>query len=105
VPDSVYIAVINKLRTKYSSQNPLFHIYSQGNSDNFRIYEAEDTILHINESLEDTYIGMVLADVLVTGRSSLSYTAGYLSDGIVYYTSYAHAPLPHWIPIEKLFEE
>jgi hypothetical protein len=104
VPDDFYIKVIDSLRKKYYEYNLLFHIYSQGDSDNFKIYHANDTILHINGSLEDTYTSMVLADVLVTGRSSLSYTAGYLSDGIVYYTSYMHSALPHWTPVEKLWE-
>lgn len=105
VPNDIYVNVINKLRTKYSSQNPLFHVYSQGDSNNFSMYEAPDVIFHLNESVEDTYQGMVFADVLVTGKSSISYTAGYLSDGIVYYTPYAHAPLPHWIAIESILAE
>jgi len=105
IPDDFYAEIINKLRAKYSSRNPLFHIYSQGDIENFDMYHAPDVILHLNESVEDTYLPLVLADVLVTGRSSFSYTAGYLSDGIVYYNSYMHAALPHWTPVEKLLAE
>ena len=45
---------------------------------------------------------MVLADVLVAGASSFSYTAGILAEGTVYYTPFWHEPLPHWISIETL---
>jgi hypothetical protein len=45
---------------------------------------------------------MVLADILVTGASSFSYTAGLLSEGIVYYIPFWHAPLPHWTPVDVL---
>jgi hypothetical protein len=59
--------------------------------------------MHINESVENTFTGMVLADVLVTAASSLSYTAGILSEGIVYYIPFWHVALPHWISINTLY--
>lgn len=105
LPNDLYSKIIDKLRIVYSSRNLLFHIYSQGAIENFEDFKAEDIVLHLNETLEDTYTGMVLADVLVTGRSSLSYTAGYLSEGTVYYNSYPHAPLPHWISVDELLKQ
>ncbi|HEX2978588.1 MAG TPA: hypothetical protein VHO47_05695 [Candidatus Babeliales bacterium] len=105
VPDDIYIRVIDKLRVIYASKTPLFHLYSQGDIQNFGKFNSPDIILHLNESIEDTFTSMVLADVLVTGKSSFSYTAGYLSDGTIYHISYAHAPLPHWIPVDDLLKE
>jgi hypothetical protein len=102
VPNKTYIEIIAKLRAIYSRKHPLFHIYSQGEIRDFIEFEAEDTLLHINDPAEETYTALVLADALVAGRSSFSYTAGYLSDGFVYYISYFHKPLPHWISAEKL---
>lgn len=105
IPDDHYVKIIDKLRQRYSSRNPLFHIYSQGDYENFtKYYTSPDIILHLNEPVEDTYLGMVFADVLVTGRSSFSYTAGFLSDAIVYYNSYVHAHLPQWISVEALLK-
>lgn len=101
-PDDIFLRTIDQLRAVYAAQNPQFHIYSQGNPEHFKIYEAQDVVLHIDESLEDTFTGMVLADVLVTAASSLSYTAGLLSEGIVYYIPFWHAPLPHWISVDTL---
>ncbi len=100
--DNVFLTTINRLRVMYSSKNPLFHLYSQGNRENFTTFNAQDVVLHLNESIEDTFSSMVLADVLVTGASSFSYAAGLLSEGIVYYMPFWHSPLPHWIPISKL---
>ncbi|HEX2978587.1 MAG TPA: hypothetical protein VHO47_05690 [Candidatus Babeliales bacterium] len=105
IPNNVYIDIIKKLRKIYAAQNPLFHIFSQGESCRFEEFSSPDTILHINEAAEQTYTALVLADVLVTGRSSFSYTAGYLSDGIVYYVSYMHAPFEHWISVDVLLSE
>ena len=96
-PDAVYLHIINRLRIIYSSKKPLFHLYSQGNRDDFKKFDAKDIILHLNESVEDTFSSMVLAAVLVTGTSSLSYSAALLSEGIVYYIPFWHSPLPHWI--------
>jgi hypothetical protein len=101
-PDRVYLKTIDLIRNKYSSKKPLFHIYSQGDIKTFeKIYAADDVVLHIDESIEQTFTSLVLADVLVTSSSSLSYTAGILSDGEVYYMPFWHPALPGWITIEE----
>lgn len=101
-PDSVFLTIINKLRGDYFSKNPLFHVYSQGDRENFKAFEAPDIILHLNESIEDSFIPMVFADVLVTSRSTFSYTAGLLSEGTVYYMPpFGCLPLPHWITLDQ----
>ncbi len=97
IPDEVYAKIIKFLRCSYASQNPLFHIYSQGDVGSFEErFGSSDTVLHINESVEETFSSMVLADVLVTTVSSLSYVAGILSEGTVYYIPFWHPPLPTW---------
>jgi hypothetical protein len=102
VPDRVYIRAIELLRRNYSTQNPLFHIYSQGDIKNFKgSYAAADVVFHLNESIEDTFSSLVLADVLVTSASSFSYIAGILSEGAVYYIPFWHPPLPSWVVLER----
>lgn len=99
-PDSVYLNIINSLREKHSAKNPLFHVFSQGNLNQFKeVYQGEDIRFHIDESVEDTFTALVLADALVLSRSSLSYVAGLLSEGEVYYMRFWHAPLPWWINV------
>jgi hypothetical protein len=102
LPDDVFLQVIKNLREIYASKNPLFHIQSQGKEENFKEYLAPDVVLHLNESVEDSFISMVLADVLVTSPSSYSYTAGIISDAIVYYMPFWHPPLPGWKLVEDL---
>lgn len=101
-PDDFFLNIINKLRVVFSSKDPLFHVHSQGNSENFKAFNAQDIILHLNESTEDSFMAMVFADVLVTARSSFSYTAGLLSEGAIYYIPFWCVPLPHWISVNEL---
>lgn len=102
-PDDFFLNIINYLRTAYASQNPSFHLHSQGNNiEHFKQYIAPDVTLHLNESVEDSFIAMVFADVLVTSRSDFSYTAALLSDGVVYYIPYWHSHMPHWISVHDL---
>ncbi len=97
IPNSFYWRIMDQLRNKYKDKNPLFHLFSQGDESGFKdVFLDKDVILHINSSLEDAFTSMVLADLLVTAASSLSYTAGILSDGIVYYLPFWHPPLPGW---------
>lgn len=103
-PDTIFLNIINQLRIIYTSKNPLFHLYSQGNKENFRLFDAPNIILHLDESTENTFIAMVLADVLVVGASSFSYAAGLLSEGTVYCLPFWHSPLPHWIPVTALLK-
>lgn len=102
--DDVFLEVINKLRSIYGAQNPLFHVYSQGDGENFSKFNTQDIVFHLNEPIEDTFIAMVLADVLVTSASSFSYTAGILSEGIVYYMPFWHPPLPSWISLDQFLQ-
>ena len=99
-PNNIFVNIINNLRATYLDKNPLFHIYSQGELKNFTEFNAPDVIFHLNESIEDTFISMVVADVLVVSRSALSYSAAMLSDGIIYYLRFGFRPLPHWINID-----
>jgi len=79
------------------NKNILFHIYSQGDIDNFIDFFSEDTILHLDESIENSFIGLVASDILVTSVSAFSYTAALLHDGVVYYMPFVHEPIAEWI--------
>ena len=96
-----YLEKISFLKTKYQSYDLCFHIYSQNdiyNSFHFEDFKKIDNlILHIDDDLCDTFQGLVFADVLVCGRSGLSYTAARLSNGEIYYDNkYFYKPLSHW---------
>jgi len=91
VPNELYQLLIKQLKNIY--KNSKIHIYSQGEETDFPF---DDVIFHLNESIESTFINMVYADVLLIAPSSLSYTAGLLSNGIIYYIKHYHTPLSHW---------
>ena len=94
--DSYFINIINKIKNLYKYDKLLFHIYSQGDINNFNIFINNNTILHINEDIENTFISLVQADILVTSPSCFSFLAALLSDGIIIYT-----PSPWFKPRKK----
>jgi hypothetical protein len=96
-PDDYYLNVIKNIKEKYFYKYLIFHIYSQGDLEKFKIYENQDTILHINENMLDTFKGMIFSDILVTSPSSFSYTAALLNNGEIYYKPFWHPPMNNWI--------
>jgi len=89
ISNSSYVQLISEMRKKYSKggrEKLLFHIFSQGDNVNFSEFENDESIIfHLDTSLESTFISLVMADCLVTSLSTLSYVAGLLSDGEVFY--------------------
>jgi len=107
IPDDDYINILKKLRSRYNNKNPLFHICSQGDIEDFKKkFPGDDIELCINASIEETFMKMVFSDVLVSTASALSYVAGWLSEGEVYYIPFQdHEPFPWWINVKTLMED
>lgn len=95
-PDQYYKIVMDIIRERYDKTKLLFHIYSQGDYENFKTFENNDTIFHLNENLSETFTGMVASHILVTSRSSLSYVAALLNENHIYYLNFWHPPLNDW---------
>lgn len=93
--DIYYLSIINEIREK--TPNVLFHIYSEGKEEHFSNFISEDIVLHINESVIDSFTALVHADILVTSPSSFSYCAALLSKGIVYAKRFWHKNASFWI--------
>jgi hypothetical protein len=100
-----YIRSILTIRETYLKDNAntriQFHIYSQGREEKFADFTkhdiiGRDVVLHLNESNEDTFLGMTLADILITSASSYSYSAAFFCDGDIYYTKFWHNPCSWW---------
>ena len=81
----------------------VFSIYSQGVRESFELFEDDARIsLHLNEALNATFSQMVRADVLIMARSSLSYTAGLLSEGEVWGDATFYHTFPYyWKTFER----
>jgi hypothetical protein len=101
VPIDLYNTIIRQLKNIYN--NCKIHIYSQ-TENNLELskekssfdFEDDSIVLHLNETVEKTFIDFVYADVLVVAPSSFSYSAGLLSDGVIYYIESCHKALPNW---------
>jgi hypothetical protein len=109
--DKYYIKSLLTIRDKYAKSRPtdriMIHIYSQGSADKFANFIGNDIIgkdivLHLNDTIEQTYLGMAAADILITSASSFSYSAAFFSDGDIYYTEFWHKPCSWWNVLEKV---
>ena len=109
--DKYYIKSIITIREKYAKSRPdtriMIHIYSQGSAEKFVNYIenesfGKDVVLHLNDTNEQTYVGMAAADILITSASSFSYSAAFFSDGDIYYTHFWHKPCSWWNLLEKI---
>jgi hypothetical protein len=72
-----------------------FHVFSQGKPEDFK--ELAGLTLHLDEDPLDTFHHLMTADVLVMAKSSFSYAAALLSDGIIVYSWHGQSPLPEWV--------
>jgi hypothetical protein len=94
-----YLTQMQHLSEKYKDRDILFHIYSEGLESEFECFKTQNTVLHLNEDVKTTFIGLITSDVLVQSKSSFSYVAGLLSKGIIYHIPFWHPPLSSWILI------
>ena len=113
-PDVYYLNMMKYIRANHSSdKKPLrFHIYSQCGDDKSRNEckekytagmddgegegEGANVVFHLNDDVLLTFHGMVFADALVCSRSSYSYCAALLSNGVIYYKPFWHKPADFW---------
>ena len=93
-----YQKIIKFLKEKYP--NKKIKIFSQGNKNDFKEL-ANSCILELNKDLQYTFHSMVVAKVLVTAKSSLSYSAALLNKNTIYYLNFWHKPLNSWNIIDK----
>ena len=97
--DQIYLNTINRIREEHQGKDLQFHIYSQGELCMFDCYKSNDTVLHIDEEIVETFVDLVAADILVTSPSAFSFSAALLNEGIVYYMKQFHTPRKGWIDI------
>jgi hypothetical protein len=98
-PNNYYLNIMNNIREQNKNNNKelLFHIYSQGDINQFKELENNDVTFYLNYDVIETFIGMVSADKLIISPSSFSYVAALLSDGEIYYKKFWHNPKKNWI--------
>jgi hypothetical protein len=96
-PNEYYVDKIRYLSETYADRDILFHVYSEGAECEFECFKRENVVLHLNEDIKRTFLGLVMSDVLVQSKSSFSYVAGLLAKGVVYHIPFWHPPVSSWV--------
>jgi len=102
IDNSVYIKAINNLKKMYPDYK--IHIYSQGKLEDFADLVSDNVFFHLNEEISKTFHSFVMAKVLVTCISSLSYCAAILNSNTIFYYNFFHYPLDKWLNFVSLLE-
>lgn len=95
--DEQYLKIITLLCEKYPNEK--IAVFSEGNEDQFKFLKPKDNniTLFLNSDLKFTFHSMVEADVLVTGKSTLSYSAALLNKNQnIHYVDFMFGPLYQW---------
>ncbi len=92
--DDFYVQLIKFLQENYPSYS--ICVYSEGEINDFKKLKNLDINFCLNGDIKKTFHDFVTAKILVTSKSSFSYVAAILSEGIVYYIPMNEKPLDHW---------
>ena len=104
--DNYYINTMKKLESMYS--NIEFRLVSQGKKEDFEdiINKFSNITLYLNTDIIDTFNLLINNDILIMGRSALSYCAGLISENTVICNSHHNyncdkipSELKNWIII------
>ena len=92
--NSYYNKIIKFLNIKYPNYKII--IFSEGNIKDFNDINNKNVSFKLNESIEKTFHSLVSAKILVTAKSSFSYSAAILNSNTIYYMDFWHKPLKNW---------
>ena len=89
-----YFKIINRLKKKYP--NYKINIFSTGKLYEFEELKDYSVQIYLNCSIFDVFDSMINCKVLVTSKSSFSYSAALLNNNDIWYIDFMHKPLSHW---------
>lgn len=98
-PNSAIAATLDRVVAllRQRGEAPSIRIFSQGVPEDFKEFAAPDVEFYLDRPAIWTFHQLVEADVLIMARSSFSFVAGVLCEGIKLYDPFRDKPLPHWI--------
>lgn len=100
ISNSSYNKIIKFLNYKYPTYN--IFIFSEGSINNFNDIKGKNLSFKLNESIEETFHSFVSAKILVTAKSTFSYSAAILNSNKIYYINFRRRRLKHWTNISSL---
>lgn len=80
---------------------PKIQLYSQGEITDFGELQEFAIDYSLDECPFSTFYQLATADILIMSKSSFSYSAALLSEGIVFYEPFWHQPLSRWIIVDR----
>ena len=89
-----YKEILSFLLEKYPNQT--ITIFSEGKIEDFHELQLERVDFKLNTTIEESFHSLVTAKILITAKSSFSYSAALLNQNIVYYIPFWHKPLKNW---------
>lgn len=89
---SVIVSVLKKNNIDFQ-----ISIFSEGKRNDFGVFNKFNPVLCINEDALDTMHLMINQDILIMAKSSFSYIAAIISEGIIFYEPFWHSSLKDWI--------
>jgi hypothetical protein len=76
-------------------------LFSQGDISDFKLLKQFPINYQLNKSEIFTFKQLINSEILITAKSSFSYTAALLTSGLVFYEEFWHPPLSHWINFRR----
>ncbi|MDP5015757.1 MAG: hypothetical protein NWQ43_00315 [Dolichospermum sp.] len=76
-------------------------LYSQGKIEDFGELQNLNINFHLNQCVFTTFHQLVTADIFLMSKSTFSYTAALLSEGIKIYEHFYHRPLKDWLLVDR----
>ena len=100
-PDAKILATLDLVLSHIGEQKYQVHIYSQGRAEDFVAFSQRGCILHLDEDALADLDGLASANILIIGKSSFSYVAALLSQGLVIYEPFWHKARGDWISVNQ----
>jgi len=82
-------------------QDHRISLYSQGEAGEFEQLKQFGAELFLDADAIWTMQQLIEADILIMSKSSFSYVAALISDGILVYEPFWHSPLSQWISLNR----
>lgn len=80
-PQDILRCVASVLKRHPSSS---LHVYSEGSKSSLSYLDEFNPVFHLESDLKSTFHHMVMADAFIMAKSSLSWSASFISTGIIY---------------------
>jgi hypothetical protein len=98
-PDEKILATLDFIYATFENLETRteIHVYSQGRAEDFAAYTQRGAILHLNGDALSDLTALSRANLLIISKSSFSYVAGLLCEGLVIYEPFWHKPMDHWL--------